>query len=239
MVIGAHTRSSELSLVTVSLLVALSACASSDAPAQPSPPPPPAAVAAPTEPTPPEPTASASAPATAATAGAEKQERKPDVVYVPTPQPVVDRMLNEAKVKKTDVVYDLGCGDGRIVVTAAKKYGVKAFGYDIDPKRVEEALANVKKAGVEQLVTIEQKDIFTIDLSPANVVTLYLLPTLNVRLIPQLEKLKPGSRVVTHDFDIEGIKPDKHLKLAAVPDDQGAPADHAIYLFTIPLKKKP
>ena len=103
--------------------------------------------------------------------------RKPDVIYVPTPQPVVDKMLELAKVKKSDVVYDLGCGDGRIVVTAAKKYGVKAVGFDIDPKRVKEAQENVKKNGVEDLVTIEQKDIFTLDLSPANVVTLYLLPS--------------------------------------------------------------
>jgi SAM-dependent methyltransferase len=158
--------------------------------------------------------------------------RTPDVIYVPTPQPIVDKMLELAKVKKTDVVYDLGCGDGRIVVTAAKKYGVKAFGFDIDPQRVAEAKENVINNKVEHLVTIEQKDIFTLDLSPANVVTLYLLPRLNVKLIPQLEKLKKGSRVVSHDFDMAGVKPIKHLTLKPAPDER----DHEIYLWHIPLQ---
>ena len=124
-------------------------------------------------------------------------------------------MLELAKLKKTDLLIDLGCGDGRIVVTAAKKYGVKAIGYDIDPKRVAEARENAKKSGVEDRVTIELKDIFTVDLAPANVVTLYLLPELNVKLIPQLDKLGPGSRIVSHDFDMEGVEPDKKLKLQA------------------------
>jgi len=160
--------------------------------------------------------------------------RTPDVIYVPTPQPVVDKMLELAQVKKSDVVYDLGCGDGRIVVTAAKRYGTKAFGYDIDPERVAEARANVKAAKVEDLVTIEQKDIFTLDLSPASVVTLYLLPKLNVRLIPQLEKLKPGSRIVSHDFNMEGVKPVKHLTLTPT----GASEEHEIYLWKTPLVKE-
>jgi SAM-dependent methyltransferase len=159
--------------------------------------------------------------------------RKPDVVYVPTPQPIVDKMLALAKIKKTDLLYDLGCGDGRIVVTAAKKYGVKAVGYDIDPQRVAEARENVKKNGVEDLVTIENKDIFKLDLSPANVVTLYLLPELNVKLIPQLEKLAPGARIVSHDFDMAGVEPDKKLKLQPA----GVPEEHSIYLFSVPLKK--
>jgi SAM-dependent methyltransferase len=158
--------------------------------------------------------------------------RTPDVIYVPTPQPIVDKMLELAKVKKTDVVYDLGCGDGRIVVTAAKKYGVKAFGFDIDPQRVAEAKENVIKNQVEHLVTIEQKDIFTLDLTPANVVTLYLLPRLNVKLIPQLEKLKKGSRVVSHDFDMAGVKPVKHLTLKPAPDER----EHEIYLWHVPLQ---
>jgi len=106
-------------------------------------------------------------------------EREPDVIYVPTPQAVVEKMLEMAEVKKGDVVYDLGCGDGRIVVTAAKKYGVRAYGFDIDPERVKESLANVKANNVEHLVTIRQADIFTLDLRPANVVTLYLLPSLH------------------------------------------------------------
>jgi len=214
---------------------ALHGCAT----AEPPPPAEPPAAAAPPAPAPTaEPSPVPTIDAAAASAPEEKKpERKPDVWYVATPQPVVDRMLALAKVKKTDVVYDLGCGDGRIVVTAAKKYGARAVGYDIDPKRVEEALENVKKAGVENLVTIEQKDIFTLDLSPASVVTLYLLRDLNVKLIPQLEKLKPGSRVVSHDFHIEGIKHDNLVKMPAITDDAGRTFDHDIYLFTTPLKR--
>jgi hypothetical protein len=160
--------------------------------------------------------------------------RTPDVVYVPTPQPVVDRMLQMAQVKKNDVVYDLGCGDGRIVVTAAKRYGARAYGFDIDPQRVSEAIANVKAAKVEDLVTIEQKDIFTLDLSPASVVTLYLLPKLNVRLIPQLERLKPGSRIVSHDFGTEGIKPLQVVSLRP----PGEVENHTIYLWKTPLVRE-
>lgn len=171
-----------------------------------------------------------------ARAGAEDSgtERAPDVIYVPTPQPVVDKMLEVARVSGNDVVYDLGCGDGRIVVTAAKRYGARAFGYDIDPNRVAEARENVRRNNVEDLVTIEHKDIFTIDLRPANVVTLYLLPDLNVKLIPQLEKLRPGSRVVSHDFDMQGVKP--ALKLELTPP--GTSRAHLIYLFNVPLDKE-
>src|SRR5512137_2482912 len=133
--------------------------------------------------------------------------RTPDVIYVPTPQSVVDKMLEMAEVRKGDVVYDLGCGDGRIVVTAAKKYGVKAVGFDIDPQRVKEARENVRANQVEHLVTIREADVFTLDLREASVVTLYLLPQLNVRLLPQLAQLKPGSRIVSHDFDMKGAKP--------------------------------
>lgn len=160
--------------------------------------------------------------------------REPDVIFVPTPQEVVDKMLDMAKVKKTDLVYDLGCGDGRIVVTAAKKYGCKAVGYDIDPQRIKESKENVAKENVGNLVTIKQEDIFKLDLSQADVVTLYLLPSLNVKLIPQLEKLKPGARIVSHDFDMVGVTPDQVVKVAA-KDGLG---EHTIYMWTAPIKKE-
>ena len=159
--------------------------------------------------------------------------REPDVIFVPTPPEAVDKMLELAEVTKDDLLYDLGCGDGRIVVTAAKRYGCKAIGYDIDPERVKESLENVQKNNVGHLVRIEQKDIFTLDLSEANVITLYLLPSLNVKLIPQLEKLKPGSRIVSHDFRMRGIKPEKVVKLTSDYDQM----EHKIFLWTSPLKK--
>jgi len=157
--------------------------------------------------------------------------RTPDVHFVPTPQEVVDRMLELAQVTKDDVVYDLGCGDGRIVVTAAKKFGCKAIGFDIDPKRVKESQENVSKNEVEALVTIQNADIFELDLTPASVVTLYLLPQLNVRLIPQLKELKPGSRIVSHDFDMRGVEPDAVENLTC---ENGI--SHTIYFWTTPLK---
>jgi len=137
----------------------------------------------------------------------EVGKRTPDVIFVPTPQDAVDKMLELAEVKKGDTVYDLGCGDGRIVVTAAKKYGAKGIGIDIDPERVAESKENVRTNGVEKLVTIKNADIFAEDFSDANVVTLYLLPSLNVKLIPQLEKLKPGTRIVSYQFNMDGVKP--------------------------------
>ena len=157
-----------------------------------------------------------------------------DVVYVSTPHDVVAKMLEMAGVTKEDVVYDLGCGDGRIVVTAAKRHGCKAVGYDIEKEQVEEALRNVKKARVEKLVSIQQKDIFSLDLRPASVITLYLLPNLNVKLIPQLDRLKPGSRIVSHEFDMKGVKPDKVVTFRSNEDN----VDHTIFLWTTPLKKE-
>src|SRR5689334_18930060 len=159
------------------------------------------------------------------------------VPYVPTPQEVVDRMLELADIKKGDVVYDLGCGDGRIVVTAAKKYGVKAIGIDIDPARVKDSEENVKKAHVENLVKIMCEDIFVLDLSGASVVTLYLLPELNEKLMPQLAKLKPGSRILSHDFPMDGAKPKKVEKMK-VKDEGGIEHDHTIYLWTVPWEKE-
>ncbi|MHB9029559.1 MAG: SAM-dependent methyltransferase [Candidatus Latescibacterota bacterium] len=162
-----------------------------------------------------------------------KEIRDPDILFVPTPQEVVDKMLELVKVKKEDLVYDLGCGDGRIVVTAAKRFGCRGVGYDIDPQRVVESMENVRKNDVQHLVRIEQKDVFTLDLSQASVVTLYLLSSLNVKLIPQLEKLKPGTRIVSHDFDMQGIvTPD-----TTVTVESDGYSQHTVYMWTAPIKR--
>ena len=157
-----------------------------------------------------------------------------EVPFVPTPPEVVDKMLDLAAVKKDDVVYDLGCGDGRIVIAAAKKYGCKAIGFDLDPKRVKEARENVKKNGVEKLVTIEEKDLFKVDLKPARVVMMYLLPDVNDRLLPQLQMLEAGSRVVSHDFDLTGVKPKQTARVDSKTDGR----THRVYLWEAPLKKE-
>jgi SAM-dependent methyltransferase len=126
-----------------------------------------------------------------------------DVPFVPTPQEVVNRMLDLAKVGKNDVLYDLGCGDGRIVITAAKERGARGTGIDLNPQRIAEAKKNAKKAGVEDRVSFQVGDLFEADVSPATVVTLYLLPSVNIKLRPHLwQQLKVGTRVVSHDFDM-------------------------------------
>jgi precorrin-6B methylase 2 len=169
------------------------------------------------------------------TADSSREGNKPDVVFIPTPQEVVDRMLELAKLTRKDVVYDLGCGDGRIVCTAARKYGCKATGFDIDPQRIKDSEANKKKekADVQKLISFQKADIFKLDLSPATVVTLYLLPSLNVKLIPQLKKLKAGSRVVSHAFDMKGVEPDSGYPIK-VKDEEGF--FRSVYLWTAPLK---
>jgi SAM-dependent methyltransferase len=135
---------------------------------------------------------------------------KLDVPYVPTPQPIVDKMLDLAKVGKNDVLYDLGCGDGRIVITAAKERGARGTGIDINPVRINEAKKNAKDAGVSDKVDFKVADLFKSDFSKATVVTLYLLPDINVKLRPQLWKqLKVGTRIVSHDFDMGDWKPEK------------------------------
>ena len=155
-------------------------------------------------------------------------QRIPEVPYVPTEIEVVDAMLKLAGVKSTDVVYDLGCGDGRIVVRAARNLGARGVGVDINPDRIREAQANAKRNNVENLVRFEEKDLFDADIHEATVVTLYLLPSVNLRLMPKLLKeLKPGTRVVSHSFDMGDWKPEKQESV------DGA----IIYLWTIPEKK--
>lgn len=147
-------------------------------------------------------------------AQAAQTERTPDVIFVPTPQSVVDAMLEVTQVKEGDVLYDLGSGDGRIVITAAKRFGVRGVGIDIDPKRIAEANENARKEGVSHLVTFKQIDLFTADISEATVVTLYLLPRLNVKLRPRLfSQLKNGTRIVSHAFDMDDWAPEKQLKV--------------------------
>jgi SAM-dependent methyltransferase len=163
----------------------------------------------------------------------EDLESKKIVPYVPTPQDVVERMLELAQVKKGDVVYDLGSGDGRIVITAAKKYGVKAIGFEIDPDRIKESHENIRKAGVGKLVEIRQQDIRTVDLSGASVLTMYLLPEVNLMMRPNIwAQMKPGSRVVSHDFDMGDWKP---IKTEQIKDSSGW--DHTIYLWRVEAKK--
>lgn len=150
-----------------------------------------------------------------------------DVPYVPTNQKVVDAMLELAGVNAKDVVYDLGCGDGRIVVTAAKKYGASGRGIDIDPERIREARENAKKAGVEDKVEFIEGDLFESDVSEASVVTLYLLSSVNMKLRPMLLKqLKPGTRIVSHAFDMGDWEPDETRTV------DGA----RIYLWTVPAE---
>ncbi|MFB3776972.1 MAG: cyclopropane-fatty-acyl-phospholipid synthase family protein [Bryobacteraceae bacterium] len=154
-----------------------------------------------------------------------KPLREPDVIYVPTPQEVVDAMLKLAEVHSGDVVYDLGCGDGRVVVTAAKQYGVRGVGIDINPERIAEAKENIKKNGVGKLVTLRNEDLFEADIKEASVVTLYLLTSLNLKLRPKLwSDLKPGTRIVSHSFDMGDWKPEKEMVVSG----------HTIYLWRVP-----
>ena len=162
------------------------------------------------------------------------QDVRTDVIYVPTAQAVVDAMLKIAKVTSGDVVYDLGSGDGRIPVTAAREYGARAVGIDIDPQRIRESNANAASAGVTDKVKFLNQDLFTTDIKEATVVTLYLLPSLNTKLLPKLNReLKPGTRVVSHsfemrDFDGYEYKPEQTIT------ERGA----TIYLWTIPFTRK-
>jgi len=166
----------------------------------------------------------------AGAAPAQVVSQTPDVIYVPTPQEVVDEMLKLGRVGKGDILYDLGSGDGRIPVTAAKRFGIRAYGIDIDPQRIQEANENAKKNGVTSLVQFRQEDLFKSKFADATVVTLYLLPDLNVKLRPRLlAELKPGTRIVSHQFDMGTWKPDRKVELNG----------RTIYLWTIPQRKSP
>jgi SAM-dependent methyltransferase len=159
--------------------------------------------------------------------------REPDVPYVPTTEAAVQAMLKLAEVKKTDVVYDLGCGDGRIVISAAKDLGARGVGIDINPVRIGEAKENARKAGVEKLVRFEENDLFEADIHEATVVTLFLLPHINLKLRPKLlHDLKPGTRIVSNTFDMGDWKPEKE---AIVPDtDEQSYLSHKLYFWIVP-----
>lgn len=176
-----------------------------------------------------------SASPTASQAPVEAQaEQSPqlDVPYVPTPTEVVDAMLKVAKVGKDDVLYDLGSGDGRIPITAAKRFGTRGLGVDIDPERIKEANANAQKEGVSDRVKFVQQDLFQTDLSKATVISLYLLPRINLELRPRLLKLKPGTRIVSHAFDMGDWKPDQ------VVDVNGTTVYYWVVPETIPANLK-
>lgn len=158
----------------------------------------------------------------------ETMTRTPDVPYVPTREAVVEGMLKLAKVNKDDVLYDLGCGDGRIVITAAKQYGATGTGVDINPERISEANQNAKEAGVTDKVKFVEGDLFETDFSKATVVTLYLLPNINLKLRPiLLEQLKPGTRIVSHAFDMGDWEPEQTINVDG----------STIYMWTVPEKK--
>jgi hypothetical protein len=158
-------------------------------------------------------------------------KRELDVPYVPTPQAVVDAMLAIAKVSGDDVLYDLGSGDGRIPITAAAKFGTRGVGIDLNPVRVQEANENAKKAGVTDKVRFIEGDIFEEDFSEATVVTLYLLPGVNLKLRPTIQNMKPGTRVVSHNYDMGDWAPEnfRQMKIDGT--------DHYIYFWRVPEKK--
>ena len=151
-----------------------------------------------------------------------------DVPFVPTPQEVVDKMLELAKVQKTDFLIDLGSGDGRIPVTAAQKFGVRALGVDINPQRIKEANERAQTAGVTKLVEFRQQDLFQTDISQADVLTMYLLPSVNLKLRPKiLSDMKPGSRVVSHAFNMGDWKPEQEVTVDG----------RTVLMWTVPPKK--
>jgi len=161
---------------------------------------------------------------------------QPSVPYVPTPQAVVERMLAMAKVGAGDYLIDLGSGDGRIVVTAARKYGTRGFGVDLNPVRIDEANENARRNRVTDKVAFYQRNLFETDLSQATVITMYLLPRVNLQLRPKLLELKPGTRLVSHDFDMGDWKADAHVRMDANDKFSGAGGDSDVYLWIVPAK---
>ena len=163
-----------------------------------------------------------------------KPRRAPDCVYVGTPNDVVDKMMEMVALTKDDLVCDPGCGDGRMVIAAARRYGCRGVGYEINPKLAADGRRLAQKREVGHLVKILEEDIFTVDYRANSVIRMYLLPDMIVKLRPRLERLKPGSRIVAHDYAIRDIAPDKEVKFKSNEDN----AQHTLYLYTLPLNKE-
>jgi len=172
-----------------------------------------------------------------AVAQTAQPKHEPDVPYVPTTDEAVKAMLKLADVKSSDIVYDLGCGDGRIVIAAAKEYGAHGVGVDINPVRIAEAKENAKKAGVENLVRFEENDLFDADIHEASVVTLFLLSSVNLKLRPKLlNDLKPGTRIVSNTFDMGDWKPDRELRVG--DPVEGFSLSHKLFLWIVPQRSE-
>jgi SAM-dependent methyltransferase len=174
---------------------------------------------------------------TVAAAQSTEARHKPDVPFVPTTEQAVDAMLKLADVKKSDTVYDLGCGDGRIVIAAAKNFGAHAVGIDIDPVRIREANENARKAGVQSIVKFIEQDLFQADFHAATVVTLFLLPQVNLKLRPKLlQDLQPGTRIVSNTFDMGDWKPDKEFTVGSDSGDDDMYLSKKLFLWTVPAR---
>lgn len=161
-----------------------------------------------------------------------------DAPFITSPDPVVDQMVQMAGLKPGDLALDLGCGDGRIIITAARKTGCRGIGYDIDPQRVAEARENVRLHGVEHLVEIREQDIFKVDLSETDTVLMYVLPWMTRKLIPQLREMKPGSRIVSHQFNLgeeAELRPHETIQVQVIGDS----SSHYVHRWTTPLRAVP
>jgi len=158
-----------------------------------------------------------------------------DAPFITTPDVVVEAMVDLAEIAQDDLVYDLGCGDGRLVIAAAKRTGCRGVGIDKDPQRVAEARENAQRQGVDQQVRIEERDVFTVDLREADVVLMYLLPRMLEALVPQLEVMPPGARIVSHDFSIAGLEPQQTTEFT-MPDTRQV---RRLFLYTTPLTRSP
>jgi SAM-dependent methyltransferase len=154
---------------------------------------------------------------------------RPDIAYIPTPSEIISSALSLAKIVKGDVIYDLGCGDGRVAIAAAKTWGIRAVGIDIDPNRIQEAKQNAEAAGVERLVEFRLQNLFECDFSDASIIFIYLLPHLNLRLKPKLfHQLKPGTRIISRDFDMGDWQPDQLITVREIEEES------TIYYWLIP-----